>query len=152
MFVRDDDEQGDSFLFSFVVINMIRLKTEKVLGYKMICRTSSEIHYILIQSRSQYYCIEQALSTIVGWGWLFGFIFIFRSRLVINWRCGWWWVGCTDFPLYLMTVSIPIFHLQSHYLVCIKNHWFMVGIWPILNKEIEFIYRSYCSDCTYVYC
>ena len=33
----------------------------------------------------------------------------------------------------------------------IKNHLFIVGIVPILNKELEFIFRSDCSDrmCAY---
>ena len=41
--------------------------------------------------------------------------------------------------------------LRSHSLVCIKNQLFIVGIGPILNKELEFIFRSDRSDCTLVY-
>ena len=32
-----------------------------------------------------------------------------------------------------------------------KNHLFIVGIEPIINKELEFIFRSDCSDRMYVY-
>ena len=32
-----------------------------------------------------------------------------------------------------------------------QNHLFIVGIGSIINKKIEFIYQSDCSDCTYVY-
>ena len=49
------------------------------------------------------------------------------------------------------TGSSPRFPLRSHSLVCTKNHLFFVGIGPILNKEIKFIYRSDESDRTYVY-
>ena len=41
--------------------------------------------------------------------------------------------------------------LRSHSLVCIGNHLFIVGIVPILNKELEFIFRSDRSDRTCVY-
>ena len=51
----------------------------------------------------------------------------------------------------LSTGSIPRCPLQSHYLVCIKNRLFIVGIGPILNKELEFIFRSDSSDRTCVY-
>ena len=47
-----------------------------------------------------------------------------------------------------MTGSSPICPLRSHSLVYIENHLFIVGIGQILDKEIEFIYRS---DHTYVY-
>ena len=47
-----------------------------------------------------------------------------------------------------MTCSIPIFPLRSHSLVCIENHLFIVGIGTILNKELEFIFRSDRSDHT----
>ena len=40
----------------------------------------------------------------------------------------------------MLTRSIPICHLRSHSLVCIKNRLFIVGIGPILNKYLEFIY------------
>ena len=32
-----------------------------------------------------------------------------------------------------------------------QNHLFIVGIGPILNKDLKFIYRSDRSDLTYVY-
>ena len=35
-----------------------------------------------------------------------------------------------------MNWSIPRCHLRSHSTVCIKNNLFIVGIGPILNKEI----------------
>ena len=38
------------------------------------------------------------------------------------------------------TWSRPRCHLRSHSPVCIKNHLFIVGIGPILNKELEFIF------------
>ena len=40
----------------------------------------------------------------------------------------------------LKTCSSPRCHLRSHSLVCIKNHLFIVGIGPILNREIELIF------------
>ena len=51
----------------------------------------------------------------------------------------------------MLTSSIPICHLRSHSLVCIKNRLFIVGIGPIPNKELGFIYRSDRSDITFVY-
>ena len=41
--------------------------------------------------------------------------------------------------------------LQSHSLVSIENHLFIVGIGTIINREIEFIFRSERSDCKNVY-
>ena len=41
--------------------------------------------------------------------------------------------------------SSPRCPLQSHYLVCIENNLFIVGIGPIINKELEFIYQYYRS-------
>ena len=51
----------------------------------------------------------------------------------------------------LMTWSSPRCPLRSRFLVCIKNHLFIVGIGPIINKELGFIYQSDCYDRTYVY-
>ena len=51
----------------------------------------------------------------------------------------------------LMTWSSPRCPLRSRFLVCIKNHLFIVGIGPIINKELGFIFRSNRSDCTCVY-
>ena len=53
--------------------------------------------------------------------------------------------------LYIQNWSSPGCHLRSHSPACIKNHLFIVGIGPILNKELRFIFRSYCSHRTYVY-
>ena len=50
-----------------------------------------------------------------------------------------------------LTRSSPRCHLRSYSLICIKNHLFIVGIVPILNKELEFIYQYDCSDRTCVY-
>ena len=50
-----------------------------------------------------------------------------------------------------MTGSSPRCPLQSHSLVCIENHKFIVGIGQILNKKLEYIYRSNGSDCTHIY-
>ena len=63
----------------------------------MISHTSSETSSILMRSISKDYCTEWALLNIIVWGCLFGFIFIFWSRLIMKWRCWWWWFGCTDF-------------------------------------------------------
>ena len=49
------------------------------------------------------------------------------------------------------TGSIPRFPLRYYSLVCIKNHVFIVGIGPIFNNELEFIFLSDWSDCTCVY-
>ena len=48
------------------------------------------------------------------------------------------------------TLSSPRCPLRSHSLVCIENHLFIVGIGPILNKELEFTFRSDRSDRTCV--
>ena len=50
-----------------------------------------------------------------------------------------------------MTGSSPRCPLRYHSLLCIENHLYIVGMRPILNKELEFIYRSNCSDHTSVY-
>ena len=42
--------------------------------------------------------------------------------------------SCIVLPSKDMTWSIPRCPLRSHYLVCIKNQLFIVGIGPILNK------------------
>ena len=49
------------------------------------------------------------------------------------------------------TWSSPRCPLRSHSLVYIENHLFTVGIGPILNKELEFIFWYNRSDHTYVY-
>ena len=49
------------------------------------------------------------------------------------------------------TGSRPRCPLQSLSLVCIENNLFIVGIGPILNKELELIFRSDRSDRTCVY-
>ena len=54
-------------------------------------------------------------------------------------------------PSLHMTWSSPRCPLRSHYLVCIENHLFIIGIGPILNKELKFIFRSDCSDRICVY-
>ena len=51
---------------------------------------------------------------------------------------------------FIMTWSRPRCPLRSHYL-CIKNHLFIVGIGPILKKELGFIFQSDLSVRTYVY-
>ena len=51
----------------------------------------------------------------------------------------------------LATWYRPSFPPRSHYLVCIENHLFIVGIGPILNKELAFIFQSDRSDRTWVY-
>ena len=60
-------------------------------------------------------------------------------------------VGDYASSLGMYTVYSPRFPLQSHSLVCIKNNLFIVGIGPILSKKLGFIYRSDCSDRTFVY-
>ena len=49
------------------------------------------------------------------------------------------------------TCSSPIRALRFHSLVCSKNSLLIVGIRPILNKELELIFRSDRSDRTCVY-
>ena len=51
----------------------------------------------------------------------------------------------------LVTGSRQRCPLQSHSLVCIENYLIIVGIEPILNKELRFIYRYDRNDRTYVY-
>ena len=43
------------------------------------------------------------------------------------------------------------FPLLFHSLVCTENNLFIVGIGPILNKELKFIFRSDNSDRTVAY-
>ena len=40
---------------------------------------------------------------------------------------------------------------KGHVTLLEVNHPFIVGMVPILDKELEFIYRSDCSDRTCVY-
>ena len=47
--------------------------------------------------------------------------------------------------------SIPRCPIRSPSLVCIKNNLFFVGIGPILNKDLKFIFWSYCSNRACVY-
>ena len=56
-----------------------------------------------------------------------------------------------DLPKACKTCSVLRCPLRSHSLVCTKNHLFIVGIVPTLNKEIEFIFLSDRSDRTCVY-
>ena len=48
-------------------------------------------------------------------------------------------------------LSRPRFLLGSHSLLCIKNHLFIAGIGPTINKELKFIFRSDQYDRTCVY-
>ena len=61
--------------------------------------------------------------------------------------------GCQEIgfhPIFDINMGyIPRFSLRSYYLVCIKNNLLFVGIGPVLNKELKFIYHSDRSDCTY---
>ena len=50
-----------------------------------------------------------------------------------------------------VTCSSPRRAVRSHSLVCIENSLLIVGIGPILNKELELIFRSDRSDRTCVY-
>ena len=52
---------------------------------------------------------------------------------------------------HIKTGSRPRCPLRSHSLVRIKNHLFIIGLWLILNKELEFIYLFEHSDSTYIY-
>ena len=49
------------------------------------------------------------------------------------------------------TCSSPRCPVRSHSLVCSEKSLLIVGIGPILNKELELIFRSDCSDRTCVY-
>ena len=49
------------------------------------------------------------------------------------------------------TGSRPRCPLQSLSLVCIENNLFIVGLGPILIKELKFIHRSDFYDHTYTY-
>ena len=42
--------------------------------------------------------------------------------------------------LFYVTYSSPRCPLRSYSLECIKNHFYIVGIGPILNKELELIF------------
>ena len=58
------------------------------------------------------------------------------------------WMGNVLFWNALLTWSIPGCHLHSQSLVCIFKKIFIVGIGPILNKELEFIFQPDRSDRT----
>ena len=51
----------------------------------------------------------------------------------------------------VMTCSRPRRDVRSHSLVCSENSLLIIGIGPVLNKELELIFRSDRSDCTWVY-
>ena len=53
--------------------------------------------------------------------------------------------------LMLWTYSSPRFLIWYHSLVWIENLLFIVGIGPILNEELKFIFWPDWSDCTCVY-
>ena len=57
---------------------------------------------------------------------------------------------CYGCQFLLMTGFSPRRPLRYHYLVCIENHLFIVGIGTVLDKELEFIYQSDFSDHMYV--
>ena len=50
-----------------------------------------------------------------------------------------------------MTWSSARCYLRSHFPVCMKNNLFIVGIGPMIKKELELIFRSDISDRTCVY-
>ena len=50
-----------------------------------------------------------------------------------------------------MTCSSPRRAVRYHYLVCSENSLLIVGIGPILNKELELIFRPDRSDRMCVY-
>ena len=74
MFVRDNDERGNSLLSPFMVVNVISLEMEKVLGWNMICCTSSEVRAIPMRYILQDYFTERAMLNIIIWCWIFGFL------------------------------------------------------------------------------
>ena len=53
--------------------------------------------------------------------------------------------------VHYQTCSSPGRAVRSHSLVCSKNCLLILGIGQILNKELELIFRSDCSDRTCVY-
>ena len=54
-------------------------------------------------------------------------------------------------PIMIMTCSSLRRAVHSHSLVCSENSLLIVGIGPILNKELELIFRSDRSDRMCVY-
>ena len=52
---------------------------------------------------------------------------------------------------FILTCSSPRRAVRSHSLVCSEKYLLIVGIGPILNKELELIFRSDRSDRTCVY-
>ena len=56
-----------------------------------------------------------------------------------------------DFTSNHMTCSSPRRAVRSHSLVCSENSLLIVRIGPVLNKVIEIIFRSDCSDRTCIY-
>ena len=89
--------------------------------------------------------------TVSFWLWiLFALVILFT---VLFWSCILFVLVKlrTNQLVMSMTWSSPIFPLRSHSLVCIENHLLIVVIGPIINKELEFIFWSDCSDHTRVY-
>ena len=57
----------------------------------------------------------------------------------------------SEIVITLVACSSPRRDVRSHSLVCSENSLLIVGIGPIINKELELIFRSDCSDRTCVY-
>ena len=96
-------------------------------------------------------CLCIYVSRVLGWFWLVHI----RKVLGITWLRHGLWLLLTPghklpFRLWHMTWSIPGCTLCSHSLAYTENNLFIVGIGPILNKELEFIFRSDRSDRAYV--
>ena len=69
-----------------------------------------------------------------------------ETKLTFSYLCKSILVFLYYFCIHYRTWSSPRYPLFSHSLVCIDNNLFIVGIGPILNKELEFIFRTDCSD------
>ena len=123
-------------------------------------RIKSKVKWRIRLSTWNFIVSMSLICKILGWDW---------SMLQINFACNidqliWCIIGSGGGPYLFgdledlqknhasyMTGSSPRCPLRSHSLVCIKNQLFIVGIGPILNKELEFTYLSDRSDRKYVY-
>ena len=110
-------------------------------------------HLVLYRVSSTLVFISSILISKVGIQRKTNFnIFVRKWRSWKNWTAVLWKDAISSSKIWcLLTGSSSRFHLRSHSLVYIKINLFTVRIGSILNKELEFIYQSDCSDRTCIY-
>ena len=71
--------------------------------------------------------------------------------VLLNFKRGGFFLIETRIRQTCRTCSRPRRDVRSNSLVCSEKSLLIVGIGPILDKELELIFRSNCSDRTFVY-